>query len=273
MPTGDPTLGVLLVGHGTASEAGTRQILTLSRQLADRLAPRPVEPAFLELQQPEIAAGARRLSERGATQLVVAPLLLFAAGHAKQDIPIAVSAAFAGKGQRGPVVQAQHLGCHPSIVELSRQRFREALSQKSPLLPAETALILVGRGSHDASATAEMHEFARLRHDPAEAHDIFVSFLAMARPPLAETLAEVARRGYRRIVVQPHLLFQGELADTVQRAVAETQQRHPEQEWVLASLLADSQDSPAGGNQYLLRAVAERVADAAIRVVPSRPSD
>jgi sirohydrochlorin cobaltochelatase len=265
MPARHPKLGVLLLGHGTASETGRRQFLTLSRQLAEQLAPRPVEPAFLELAQPDIAAGVRRLREREITQVVVAPLLLFAAGHAKQDIPDAVAAAFAGSGQRQTVVQAKHLGCHPAIVELSQQRFREAVANCKSIPAAETALILVGRGSRDESATAEMHEFARLRHDFTTG-DNFVTFLAMAQPSLAETLTEVARRGFRRVLVQPHLLFHGELADTVQQAVAEIQAQHADQQWLITPLLADSQDSPSGGNQLLLGAVIDRV-EAAIRVV------
>lgn len=272
MQIGELNPGVLLVGHGTASEIGTRQFLGFAGQLQANLAPIQVEPAFLELQQPDIAAGVRRLCERDATLLVVAPLLLFAAGHAKDDIPTAVAAALAGIGQRQPAVQADHLGCHSAILELSRQRFREALEQQRAIPPAETALVLVGRGSRDDSATAEMYEFARLRHVREWADDIFVSFLAITRPALAETLAKVASRGFRRVVVQPHLLFQGEVADTVQRAVAGMQAQHPEQQWLLTPLLADSQDSLNGGNHYLLRAVIDRVL-AAIHVVASRQYD
>lgn len=271
MSTHEPMHGVLLVGHGTASEIGTRQFLGLAGQLQAMVSPMQVEPAFLELQQPDIADGVRRLLERGVTHAIVAPLLLFAAGHAKHDIPTAVAAALVGT-QPQPVIQAEHLGCHPAIVELSQLRFLEALAKCSPVSAAETALILVGRGSRDESATAEMHEFARLRNEPDKAGELFVSFLAMAQPSLAETLAEVACRGFRRVVVQPHLLFQGELADTVQRAVAGKQAQHPQQQWLLAPLLADPQDSPPDGNQHLLRAVIDRV-EAAIRVVASRQYD
>jgi sirohydrochlorin ferrochelatase len=130
------------------------------------------------------------------------------------------------------------------------------------------ALVLVGRGSYDESATAEMHELARLRHDLAVSRTTEVCFLAMASPRLEKTLATVAARGFQRVVVQPHLLFAGDLADTLQRSVAEMRLQAPNQEWLLAPLLADPQDSPVGGNQFLLGVITDRLGEA-IRVVAS----
>src|SRR5687767_6427988 len=43
-----PGAGLLLIGHGTRSEAGTRQFLQLADHFARRIAPTPLEPAFLE---------------------------------------------------------------------------------------------------------------------------------------------------------------------------------------------------------------------------------
>jgi sirohydrochlorin cobaltochelatase len=265
-------LGVLLVGHGTASAVGTQQFRVLARQLADRMSPAAVEPAFLEMQQPDIAKGLRQLADRGAEQIVVAPLLLFAAGHAKQDIPAAAQSALTALTLPRPtVVHAAHLGCHPAIVQLSRRRLAEALSGQPPIAPDSTALVLVGRGSRDQSATAEMHELTRLAHDPATARDVFVGFLAMAQPLLADVLRDVASRGFQRIIVQPHLLFAGDLAESVEWTVAEVRLHHPKIEWLLAPLLADPQDSPASGNEFLLQAMLARVmacsAETSIHVV------
>ena len=265
-------VGVLLVGHGTASQVGTRQFFAVARQLAGQMSPAAVEPAFLEMQQPDIATGLRRLHKRGAEHLVVAPLLLFAAGHAKQDIPAAVESALAAQPPPAPTaVHAAHLGCHPAIVELSRRRLAEALGRHPPIPPDSTALVLVGRGSHDESATAEMQEFARLAHERATAHDVFVGFLAMARPLLADVLRDVAQQGFQRVFVQPHLLFAGELANTVQRMVAEARHRHPDQQWLLTPLLAEPQDPPRGGNEFLLQAMLDRIAEASIHVVAAGP--
>src|SRR5262245_58516381 len=98
MSTSDPSTGLLLIGHGTRSAAGTRQFLALARSLAETVAPLPVEPAFLELQQPDINAAVTHVVCRGIKRLVTMPLLLFAAGHAKRDIPAQVSEALARYG-------------------------------------------------------------------------------------------------------------------------------------------------------------------------------
>ena len=297
MSEGLSNLGVLLIGHGTASEGGTGQFLELARQLADRLAPIPVEPAFLELRQPDIAAGLGRVIERRATQLVTVPLLLFEAAHAKRDIPLAVAAALRDLFNRAndrqsssewltrfaesqrlqaeqegsassffTFSQAEPLGCHSAMIELSKQRYCEALAGKLLVTPDKTALVLVGRGSRDESATAQMHYFASLRHHPETVH---VGFLAMAQPLLSDLLPRVASQGFGRVVVQPHLLFEGELVDTVRRMTGETQRQHPQQEWLVAPPLADPQDSPGRGNDLLLGVIADRFRAALRAAIPT----
>jgi len=272
MSLGDANVGLLLVGHGTRSDVGTQQFRALADSLAHILAPLPVEPAFLELQQPDIDAAVSRLVDRGIERLVTMPLLLFAAGHAKRDIPQQVSAALTRRGQTHiEQTQLAHLGCHPALVELSSRRMEEAFkrvgwSQAAPVrhrrtgLPSEpeavgrrslrelvppysdTCLLLVGRGSHDDSATAEMHEFAQLREKDLRGIKTEVAFLAMARPLLHEQLAKLAGQDYGRVMVQPHLLFHGELVESIERQVAEMAAGHPQQEWIVTPPLADRAD-------------------------------
>src|SRR5436190_70542 len=84
-------LGLLLVGHGTRDSAGLAEFRELHRLLVERAGELPVESCFLELAEPNISAGIEALLARGVRQIVVAPLLLFAAGHAKRDIPEGVA--------------------------------------------------------------------------------------------------------------------------------------------------------------------------------------
>ncbi len=132
----------------------------------ERLPEFAVEPCFLELAEPDIPTAVHRLMDRGIRQLTVAPLLLFAAGHAKRDIPMAVAAAIKVRG--GPndlqIVQLPPLECHARIVELSTLRFNEALRNRRLVACDDTMLLLVARGSSYPEALAEMQRFARLRH-------------------------------------------------------------------------------------------------------------
>lgn len=263
--------GLLLVGHGTRSQAGVTQFRSLVERLARDLAPTPVEPAFLELQQPDIAAGVQRLIEQGVRHLTVMPLLLFAAEHAKMDIPKALKAAVARIDASGiRVSQAAHLGCHPALLELSSRRFHEALASQLSLPAGDCCLLMVGRGSHDETATAEMYEFARLRQLSESGMPTEVAFLAMARPLLRRQLTAVAAGGFRRVIVQPHLLFEGELAESIRQQVASIAHSHSQQDWIVTPLLADSPVEPAGhGIELLAEAIWARCGAAGIRVVAS----
>jgi sirohydrochlorin cobaltochelatase len=265
MPAGENETGLLLVGHGTRSITGTKQFLDLAEQLAQRIAPSPLEPAFLEMQQPTIAEAVERLLARNIQRLIVMPMLLFAAGHAKRDIPQAVQAALAGCLQAGlPWVQAAHLGCHPAMLELSRRRMAEVLAGKQSIPTEESCLLLVGRGSPDESATAEMQEFARLRQQHEGGLRTDVAFLAMARPLLHECLNQLAAASFRRVIVQPHLLFDGDLAELLRRQVESTAKAHPEQDWLVTPLLADKLGEVGCGMELLVEAILARCQEAVL---------
>jgi sirohydrochlorin ferrochelatase len=218
------------------------------------MADTPVEPSFLELAQPTIGEGLQRLAEQGVSEAVVLPLLLFAAGHVRLDIPAAVAqAAKQYSGLR--VRQVSHLGCEPRIVELSRRRYDEVLAGRPLVSPQETLLLLVGRGSRDRRATEEMLQFAELRRQNTNVGHVETCFAAMERPSLAELLPRIAQRPVRRIVVQPHLLFPGYLATKIRAAVDEQQAQRPAIEWLVTE--------PLGADRLLAEVVAEIAAEAA----------
>ena len=126
------------------------------------------------------------------------------------------------------------LGCHPKLLDLSELRFAEALASCPSVPDAETLLLLVGRGSRDPQANSEMARFSRLRWERRELGWVQTCFTAMTWPSLAEGLAAAALLAKRRIVVQPHLLFAGELLSGVQQETAEAAQRHRDKQWIIA---------------------------------------
>jgi sirohydrochlorin cobaltochelatase len=234
--------GLLLIGHGTRDPVGREEFLQAADLVAQRAAPRPVEACFLEIAEPTIAAGLQRLAARGVAEVGVVPLLLLAAGHAKRDVPEALAAGAARcVGLRWHL--APHVGSHELVAALAAKRFAEALAAYgSPpaisqgVRTAPTLLVLVGRGTSDPDAMAEMGRFAAA-HSASVAMPVEVCFMAAARPLLEEKLAEVARRGFGRVVVQPHLLFAGEVLDQLQAMVEVMRARNPQIEWVLAGRL------------------------------------
>jgi len=225
--------GLLIVGHGTRSERGQAEFRE-TVELVARLAPQtPVVACFLELAEPTIEQGIAELAKHGVERIVVLPLLLFAAGHAKQDIPQAVCDAAA----RFPALEfsfAAHLGCHERVLRLSAERFTDASAAQEEIASQDTLWLMVGRGSHDASALAEMEQFVQRRLQLTPVGHVRIAYMAMAEPALRSVLPEIAERRYPRVVVQPHLLFHGELLTTVEAEVAQMAARWPQQQWLVA---------------------------------------
>src|SRR6516225_1745306 len=135
--------GLLIVGHGTRDHAGLDEFGSLVQMIRAK-SDSPVEPCFLELARPTIPEGLARLAEQGAQHIIVAPLLLFAAGHAKHDIPSAVGEA-TGQYPNMTVEQAAPLESHEQVLELSTRRFNEAIPSRPTHDPEQTMLIMIGR--------------------------------------------------------------------------------------------------------------------------------
>ena len=206
-------------------------------ELISKLAPKlMVQKCFLELSAPSIGEAIASLVSRGVRRVTAMPLLLLAAGHAKHDIPVAIEAAAACD----PLLEvrlAPPLGCHELVLELSAQRFREALAARGDVPLEETCLLMVGRGSRDPAATAEMHRFSERRRLRTPVGHMRTCFVSMAEPLLEEVLAKTPSAGFRRVVVQPHLLFHGELAIRLCAMTEAVARKCPDQEWIVTEHL------------------------------------
>jgi sirohydrochlorin cobaltochelatase len=251
-------LGLLLVGHGTREPRGVDEFLTLAASVARQLPQWSVAPSFLEFARPKIDEGFRALAARGVSRLVVAPVMLFSAGHVQHDIPEAVRR-IACEHASIAVSEAAHFGCQEELVELSQLRFEQTIAGRAPLSPDETALVMGGRGSHDPLATADMLRFAELRGAQSAVSETRACFVALADPRLEATLDALAESRYRRIVVQPHLLFYGLLLDRIAQLVESYAQRYPRQEWVVAPHL--------GSHELVAQAIVRRAAPLAAAFV------
>jgi sirohydrochlorin cobaltochelatase len=242
-------IGVLLVAHGTRSELGRKQCRALADEIAAGLNERVVatELAFLELAEPTIEASVSRLVEQKIGRLVVAPFLLFAAAHAKEDIPATVRSALVAAGvPQLPLVQTEPLGLQESILDLATERFLDAADPR--IAPADTCLLLIGRGSRDKEATADMRKFGELLHQRLGLGQTQVGFLAMAQPSAQDLISAVAKSNssaINQIIIQPHLLFHGELLERLKSYVSEVSASVPERAWRISPVLGEETSSLA----------------------------
>lgn len=216
---------VLLIGHGTRSAAGESELRRLCEAVASARPELAVEAGYLELMDPGIDEAAARLVARGATQVIAVPLVLLGAGHLKDDGPAALDRA--RRAHPGVAFSyARDLGVHPLVLGAVEARGKEAAPEPGP----PDAVVVVGRGSTDPDANADLAKAARLLADgrglttvpattPAGADGVATpvlgivepAFVSLARPGVAEALERCRLLGARRITVVPYFLCTGRL--------------------------------------------------------------
>ncbi|HEX2316504.1 MAG TPA: sirohydrochlorin chelatase [Thermomonospora sp.] len=223
---------LLLVGHGTRDDTGVAEFGKFVERLAGRL-PVDVAGGFIELSPPPLTEAVADLYARGHRRIAAVPIVLVAAGHGKGDIP----GAMAREQVRHPglsYVYGRPLGPHPTLLALLEERLRAVLA------PGEdAAVLLVGRGSTDPDANAEVHKVARLFWEGRDLAGVEPAFVSLARPGVAEGLERCRRLGARRVVVLPYFLFPGVLPDRVVAEARAYAAEHPELDVRYAEVIGD----------------------------------
>jgi sirohydrochlorin cobaltochelatase len=214
----------MIVGHGTRDAEGQREC----DRLLDRVrAGRPglrVELGYLELCPPPIADTMDALAADDVDRITVVPLVLLGAGHAKGDVP----AAIAREQLRHPGVALTYgrpLGIRPELLEIVDERLAAAVPAPQR---EETAVVLVGRGSTDPDANADLAKVARLLWEGRPWPIVEPAFVSLAEPSVPAAMQRCHRLGARRIAVIPYFLFTGVLARRIRDQAAAWAAEHPD---------------------------------------------
>ncbi|MFG1810198.1 sirohydrochlorin chelatase [Streptomyces sp. NPDC049040] len=207
---------LLLVGHGTRDEAGATAFRSFVAQLGAAHPKLPVGGGFIELSPPPLADSVARMAAAGVRDFAAVPLVLVSAGHAKGDIP----AALAREKQRHPgtsYAYGRPLGPHPGLLAVLERRVDEALAGADR---AGATVLLVGRGSTDPDANAEVFKVARLLWEGRGYAAVETAFVSLAEPSVPAGLERCRLLGARTVVVLPYFLFSGVLPDRVREQAA-----------------------------------------------------
>ncbi|MET7708647.1 uroporphyrinogen-III C-methyltransferase [Micromonospora sp. NPDC005413] len=233
--------GLVIVGHGTRSAAGVDQFAALVERVRRRGDVGDVEGGFIELSRPPLTDAVGALVARGHQALVALPLVLTAAGHGKGDIP----AAMFREQQRHPGLSYRYgrpLGPHPLLHDALEQRIDAVLAGADPAGAADRAdtwVALIGRGSTDPDANAEVAKVARLLWEGRGYAGVEPGFISLAQPSVPAVLERLRRLGARRIVVSPYFLFAGVLPDRIVAQSAEFAAAHPDLDVRVAGVIGD----------------------------------
>ncbi|MFD5588709.1 sirohydrochlorin chelatase [Streptomyces sp. NPDC127063] len=215
---------LLIAGHGTRDDAGAEAFRDFVRELGRRHPELPVAGGFIELSPPPLGEAVTELVERGVRRFAAVPLMLVSAGHAKGDIP----AALAREKERHPGISYTYgrpLGPHPSLLNVLERRLEQVLDGVDR---SEVTVLLVGRGSTDPDANAEVFKAARLLWEGRGYAAVDTAFVSLAAPDVPSGLERCAKLGARRIVVLPYFLFTGILPDRVREQTGQWAAAHPE---------------------------------------------
>jgi sirohydrochlorin ferrochelatase len=241
---------LIALAHGSRDP---RSAETVKALVAEVKALRPdlrIEVAFLDLARPNFQTVVDRLVKADFDEIVVVPLLLTEAFHARVDVPEAISTAM--QRHEGVRIQASRiLGMEAAFLEVLDLRLREAL--KSARVRELDALVLAAAGSSDPLANQAVARIARTwgarHHLPVTA-----AFASAAPPAAGEAVRAFRAEGKRHIAVASFFLAPGLLPDRAAELALE------------AGAIAVSE--PLGAHPAVAHAVLARYAVGAVELVP-----
>ncbi len=208
--TGDAP-ALLIVGHGSRNPRGVREFHDLVGLVRRKNPSLTVEGGFIELSRPPISECVDRLAEGGALNVAAVPLMLLAAGHAKDDIPATLVREKMGHPNMS-FGYGRALGIRPELLQLMEERISAVVPEREKV---ETAVLIVGRGSSDPDANSDLSKIARLFYEGRPYPVVESAYVSMTPPDVAEGLDRCFRLGAKRVVVFSYFLFTGILEERI----------------------------------------------------------
>ena len=241
---------LIALAHGSRDPRSAETINALVAEVRSLRPDLRIEPAFLELAKPSFQTVVSKLVRAGYDEIVVVPLLLTEAYHAKVDVPAAIAEA----GERHASVRIRAtsiLGLEACFLEVLDLRMREAL--KSARVRELDALVLAAAGTSDALANQAVARLARLWGNHHKL-PVTAAYASSAPPATGEAVRAFRAEGRRHIAVASLFLAPGFLPDRSAELARE------------AGAVAVS--DPLGAHPEIARVVLARYAVGAVELVP-----
>jgi sirohydrochlorin ferrochelatase len=204
---------LVILAHGSRDPRSAATVHALADCLRESRRDLRIKAAFLDHCPPSPYQVFDKLVADGVEELVVVPLLLSSAFHARVDVPAVVDEA----RDRHPglrIIAADVLGYDESLLEVLDRRMRVEL--RSGRVRELDALVLACAGSSDAQANAAVARLARLwgqRHRLP----VTAAFTTAATPSPAEAVLQWRLEGRRHVAVGSFFLAPGVLPDRAQQ--------------------------------------------------------
>ncbi|MFE2583938.1 sirohydrochlorin chelatase [Streptomyces sp. NPDC059378] len=200
---------LLVVAHGSRDPrhaATVRALVGRARALRPGLR---AGTAFLEFGTPSVRSALERLAADGVRDVVVLPLLLTRAFHARTDIPAVLADAPAALRVRRAAV----LGPDPLLVAALERRLAEAGLRRSER--ASTGVVLAAAGSTDPEANAAIAAIAREWRRSTGWCAVRPAFASGSSPRTVDVVRALRADGVRRVAVAPYVVAPGRLSERI----------------------------------------------------------
>ncbi|TQV78434.1 sirohydrochlorin chelatase [Denitrobaculum tricleocarpae] len=232
-------IGVMVCGHGSRDEGAVREFQSVARGIKERMPQYDVDSGFLEFATPIIRDGLDRLREKKNDVVLAVPGMLFAAGHAKNDIPSVLNT-YEAQNPEMEIRYGRELGIDSKLIKAASARIQEALDQAGGDVPLEeTLLMVVGRGASDPDANSNVSKVMRMLWEGFGFGWGETCYSGVTFPLVEPGLEHAAKLGYKRIIVFPYFLFTGILVKRIYDYTDQVAARHPGIEFIKASYLSD----------------------------------
>ena len=231
--------GVMVCGHGSRDEDAVSEFLNFAKKLKNQLLQYELDWGFLEFANPVIKSGLDSLREKGIREIMSVPVMLFAAGHAKNDIPSVLNA-YQAQYPELSISYGRELGIDLKLIRAAGERVKEAIEQADgDISPEETLLMVVGRGASDPDANSNVSKVTRMLWEGLGLGWAETAYSGVTFPLIKPGLEHASKLGYKRIVVFPYFLFTGILVKRIYQYTDMVAAEHPEIQFVKASYLND----------------------------------
>ena len=206
---------LLGVAHGSRNEASQEVVRSLLSTAAKQRPGLRAEAAYVDNASPSIRAALQSLVDEGIDDVVVLPLLLTPASHAKTDVAASVQAArHAHPGLR--LRYGRPLGPSPVLVETVARRLVEAGARD------DDPVLLVAGGALDPDANAQVAATARMLWEGRPWPSVDIAFASTTGPSVPEALERLRLLGFSRISLARYFLGPGHLPRLVEQQAADT---------------------------------------------------
>ena len=229
----------MICGHGSRHKDTSTEFQNFIKEIKKRFPKNPLSYGFLEISSPNVKLELTKLIRAKTSRILTVPVMLFAAGHIKKDIPDLIKASLSGNSST-KIKISREIGLDQKLIKAAKQKIEETQQTSSQSISKkETLLMMVGRGTSMEKVNKKIEKISRSLRNQIKFLDNDTSFMGITGPRFENSLIISARRKFKRIIIFPYFLFTGVLLDRIHSVTNKISKKFPETEFLISPCFKD----------------------------------